>query len=190
MMLHGEGKIDYLVLKPNAGIFELGGTFEWVDDVEKGRISQGEYFPYAEGIDVAKDELFFISKVFKSMFILNLDNGTYQKYSTNHGLFDGQPDQVLRILDDDDDGMLYFTEDGGDYAGVHARNRKGQFFTVLESPSLYHESTGLSFSPNGLFMYFAFQESKILFEVKREDGLSFKANTLDVKYHNFAVPLG
>jgi hypothetical protein len=186
-MLSGEGKIDYLVLKPDIKWLFRGGTFEWVEDVDKGQTNAAKYFPHTEGINVAKNELFLICKVSKSMFVLNLDNGKYRQFSTKRGLFDGQPDQIQRILNDED-GILYFTEEGGVRAGIHARNQKGQFFTVLESPTLDRETTGVSFSPNGLYMYVAYQDSSILFEVSRKDGLTFKDDTSDVKYYNLAIP--
>jgi sugar lactone lactonase YvrE len=134
------------------------------------------------GIDVLDGQLFFISKEIKSMFILDLDGTTYLKTSTIHGLFDGQPDQVQRIVGSRS-GLLYFTEDGGEYAGVHARNVQGQFFTILESHEYTDETTGLAFSPDGKFMYIAYQDNGLLFQVWREDGLSFDAQSLNVKFH-------
>ena len=67
---------------------------------------------------------------------------------------------------------------------VCSRDEFGRFFTILESPYLEDETTGLSFSPDGKHMYIAYQENGILFDVTREDGRSFDAKSLDVKYHN------
>lgn len=39
--------------------------------------------------------------------------------------------------------------------------------------SFHVETTGIAFSPKGMHMYFAYQGSGLLFEVKRVDGLSF-----------------
>jgi len=80
--------------------------------------------------------------------------------------------------------MLYFTEDGGDKAGIHARESTGAVHTILEG--LYKpETTGLSFSPDGKRMYFAFQEDGLMFEIQRLDQKSFHATALNVKSHRF-----
>uniref|UniRef100_A0A7S1VUV1 SMP-30/Gluconolactonase/LRE-like region domain-containing protein n=1 Tax=Grammatophora oceanica TaxID=210454 RepID=A0A7S1VUV1_9STRA len=102
--------------------------------------------------------------------------------TTRSGLFDGAPDQVQRIVGSNQD-ILYFTEEGGRNKGIHGRNGGGQFFTILESPVYNSETTGLAFSPNGKFMYFAYQEEGVLFQLSREDGLAFDGRTLNVKYH-------
>ena len=117
------------------------------------------------------------------MFAFNLDDMTYYNQSTVTGLFDGGPDQMQRILNGNDRDLLYFTEEGGKDAGVHARDELGRFYTIFESPVYPDETTGLAFSPNGMHMYVAYQDSGILFDVWREDGLPFGARTLNVKYH-------
>ncbi|OEU13455.1 hypothetical protein FRACYDRAFT_269824 [Fragilariopsis cylindrus CCMP1102] len=108
---------------------------------------------------------------------------TYHNVSTVSGLFDGDPDQMQRILGQEG-GLLYFTEEGGVNAGVHARDELGRFFTIFESPVFSDETTGLSFSPDGKHMYCAFQVNGILYDITRSDGLSFDAKSLDVKYHS------
>lgn len=122
------------------------------------------------------------------MYILDLDLGIYESHSTTSGLFNGQPDQIVRMFDDHmddiDDTLVYFTEDGGRLAGVHARNVDGQFFTIFESHQYTDETTGLSFSPDAKHMYVAYQDNGLLFDVTRTDGLPFYAKTLNVKYHN------
>ena len=65
-----------------------------------------------------------------------------------------------------------------------SRDEFGRFFTILESPYLLDETTGLSFSPDGKHLYVAYQENGLLYDVTREDGLAFDAKSLDVKYHN------
>jgi hypothetical protein len=75
-----------------------------------------------------------------------------------NGLFDGEPDQVTRILNSTTD-VLYFNEDLGQVSGVHARNSLGQFFTIMEGTNWTNEATGLSFSPSGHRMYVCFQEA-------------------------------
>ena len=183
--LHGDGDTTYLVLHP---ISDSVGTYEWTLDKNTSRYSANFFYPNAEGIDVYEDMLFFVSKVLKTLFILNLDEGTYSSHTTRRGVFDGQPDQVQRILgpsaDAEEDELLYFTEDGGEYAGIHARNREGSFFTILEGPGyLKDETTGLAFSPDGFFMYISYQRNGTLFAISRDDGLPFQAKTLGIKYH-------
>jgi sugar lactone lactonase YvrE len=89
---------------------------------------------------------------------------------------------MKRIVGDSGD-LLYFTEEGGIDAGIHARDASGRFYTVLESPVYRSETTGLSFSPDGIHLYVAYQDVGYLFDVWREDGLPFQGRTLNVKYH-------
>jgi hypothetical protein len=72
-------------------------------------------------------------------------------------LFDGEPDQVTRIVGDTND-IMYFNEDSGNVSGVHARNTQGQLFTILEGPGWSNEVTGLAFSPSANHMYLCFQD--------------------------------
>jgi hypothetical protein len=97
-------------------------------------------------------------------------------------LFDGQPDQLQRLLGDSRD-LLYFTEEGGRDAGIHARDKDSRFYTIMESPVHPGETTGLSLSPDGKFMYVAYQSVGLLFTLFRKDGQSFEAEHLDVKFH-------
>lgn len=113
------------------------------------------------------------------MFILDLDKGTYQRTSTYSGDFDGQPDQiVITGLNE----TMYFTEDGGYYAGVHGRDATGKYFTILEGEEYTDEATGLSLSPDKMHMYIAFQRDGVLFDIKRTDGLPFDGSTVAVRY--------
>lgn len=68
---------------------------------------------------------------------------------------------------------------------MHARNRHGQYFTILESDVYEDETTGLAFSPDAKHLYFAYQETGILYDITRVDGLPFNARTLNVKYHAY-----
>ena len=65
-----------------------------------------------------------------------------------------------------------------------SRDELGRFFTILESPVLTDETTGLSISPDKKHMYVAYQDNGLLFDITRQDGLTFDAQTLDVKYHS------
>ena len=143
--------------------------------------------PHSEGIDVVEEYLYFVSKELRMLFILNLDDFTYTSQSTRSGLFWGQPDQVNQFFSASGNAaadLMYFTEDGGKYAGIHARNHEGKYFTILESHVYADETTGLSFSPNGKHMYIAYQDNGLLFDITRRDGLPFFARTLNVKYHH------
>jgi uncharacterized protein len=134
-MLHGPGLTEFLVLQPN---FEWGdgnsGTFIWVTDEVQGRASAKDYYQHSEGIDVHGSTLTFVCKSDFVMFQLNLDTYVYQRSSTQSGLFDGEPDQVRTIIQDDGSALLYFTEDQGNIAGIHALDEAGNFRTILEGP--------------------------------------------------------
>ena len=185
--LHGEGETTYLRLVPNS---EHGGIYEWVANKTLASNNANTFYPNAEGIDVHGRELYFVSKEIKTLFVLNLDSMQYTSHTTRRGLFDGQPDQIVRVLGNDinngkEEELLYFTEDGGQLAGVHARNRNGHYFTILESDGSItnDETTGLAFSPDHRFMYVAYQRIGKLFAISRRDGLPFTAKSLNVKYH-------
>ena len=181
-ILHDDGVVDYLLVTPNAE--RTGGTFEWTDDFEAAKNNARSYYPQSEGIDVYENLMFVVCKRVKQMFTFDLDTLTYTNQTTVSGLFDGGPDQMQRILQTPSSReLLYFTEEGGKDAGIHARDQDGRFFTILESPVYIDETTGLAFSPNGEHMYVAYQANGILFDVWRKDGLPFQARTLNVKYH-------
>jgi len=121
------------------------------------------------------------------MFILDLSKDTYLNQSTTDApLLHGQPDQIERLFDavNEDKSTLYFTQDGGRYAGISAMNAAGQSFTIAESHVYSDETTGLSFSPDAYHLYLAYQDDGLLFDVTRVDGLPFHMQTLDIKYHN------
>jgi hypothetical protein len=179
-MLHGNGEVHYLLLFPQGDGDH--GTYDWTENRTDARINAQNYYPNTEGIDAKGSQLFFVCKHVKQMFTLDLDRGTYTRMSTVSGLFDGAPDQVERILEGSSD-MLYFTEEGGKDAGVHAMDQNGHFFTIFESPVYDDETTGLSWSPDGRIMYVAYQFTGLLFAVWRQDGASFHQTQLDVKSH-------
>jgi hypothetical protein len=186
-MLHGNGKTDYLMLVPNST--NDGGMFVWTSDEEASRSNAELYYPETEGIDVKGSKMYFVCKTIKQLFVLDLDAGSYYNETTLIGLFDGSPDQVEHLLSPSQD-LLYFTEEGGNErnAGVHARDGQGRYYTVFESQLYEDETTGLSFSPDGQFMYVAYQGTGLLFAIWRTDGHPFHAAHLDVKYHSSLVP--
>lgn len=179
-ILHGSGTTDFLMIFPNETM--EGGTYIWTNDKEAAKSNAKQYYPMTEGIDVYQGTMIFVCKQIHMMFVLDLDSNTYYNHTTTNGLFDGKPDQMQRVLNDSRD-LLYFTEEGGVDAGVHARDHLGRFYTVFESPVHPDETTGLSFSPDGRFMYTAYQTSGLLYTIWRKDGLPFHASHLDVKYH-------
>lgn len=180
-ILHGDGVTDFLMIFPNQTV--NGGTFKWTNDKEAAKNNAKMYYPMTEGIDIYEGQMFVTCKLIKQLFVFDLDSFTYYNHTTSNGLFDGKPDQMRRVVGDSKD-LLYFTEEGGVDAGVHARDHLGRFFTVFESPVYPDETTGLSFSPNGRFMYTAYQDSGFLYAIWRIDGLPFHAAHLDVKFHH------
>lgn len=180
-MLHEDGIVDYLLVHPNDD--RTGGTFEWTNNREAARNNARSFYPQSEGIDIYGSEMYVVCKRIKQLFTFNLDTMTYFNQSTVTGLFDGGPDQMQRILGPNTKDLLYFTEEGGRDAGIHARDDDGKFYTILESPVYIDETTGLAFSPDGKHMYVAYQANGILFDIWREDTLPFHARTLNVKYH-------
>jgi hypothetical protein len=184
-ILLGDGIVDYLVLSPMSDN-PSNGTFSWTSNKNEARSSAAQNYPNTEGIAVIGNLMYFVSKVTYFMFTLNLDTGTYSRSPTYTGLFDGEPDQLKNMFANDNsnnDTLLFFTEDGGQRAGIHQRDAwHGTFTTILEG--LYDpETTGLSFSPDGTRLLFAFQNDGIVFEVKRKDGMPFHAKTINVKRH-------
>ena len=198
-ILHGEGALEYLVLLPSTGDrWDEGGMYYWTDDMEAAKSNARSFYMHTEGMDVYGNELFLTSKVQYSLFILDLDGNTYKRISTDVGLFDGQPDQIKRLIKDgnvqtsstfdvnapEEEPLLYFCEEMGDSQGIHARDANGWYYTVLESSEYGRETTGLAFSPDGKHMYFSFQSRGVIFDVWRDDGLPFYGKTLDVHYHH------
>jgi hypothetical protein len=182
-------KWEYLVLNYMYDT-DTTGTFTWTADMELGRDSAGSHYRGLEGLDVHDGMLYMTSSEDKLLFILDLDAMTFTQSSTEKGAFDSDPDQVIRLLDNN--GILYFCEDGDEGSGVHGRDVNGNYFTILQADDpdseagggveMENETSGLSFSPDKMFMYVAFQNEGKLFEVRREDGLPFNGRSLDIKY--------
>lgn len=111
-VLLGAGLTEYLLLYPDS---PRHGTYAWTTNKEIATDNSKMHYRNSEGIDVVEDRLFFVSKVQKEMFILDLSSNSYTVETTEHGLFDGDPDQVTKIVGDDE--LLFFTEEGGSNAG-------------------------------------------------------------------------
>jgi secreted PhoX family phosphatase len=183
-VLTSPGLFEWLVLEPvGKNSCESSGKFRWTLNKKEADRNAKKYYPFSEGIDTRDGLLFFTCKKITSLFILNLDEMTYTKTSTKIGKFDGQPDTIVRILSEDDrKDMLYFCEDGPKTCGIHARNKQGNFFHILEGEKFSgQETTGLAFSPDNKRLYVCFQDDGIMFEVSREDGYAFDADLLDVR---------
>jgi hypothetical protein len=176
--------------------------FTWTTNKAEAQTSQSTYYPNVEGIYFYNGHLYFVSKVLKKLFTLDLDNGNYSTSLTSNwgnpmpggGAFNSQPDQIVRSGE-----YLYFTEDGGSTAGVYAAHTstgaKSAVFEAISNLYSSDETTGLAFSPDGKRMYAAFQDCVYLalcttslncgclFEFTRVDGKSFDGSKLDLKYH-------
>lgn len=131
------GTLEWLVLNPSSN------TFSWTSNRSTGDSNASQNYRNAEGIDIRNGFMYFITKVYKNLFILDLDNYTYEKSSTVSGAFDGQPDQIKRIISEDPDSdMLYFCEEAGADNGIHARDTDGNFYTIIDSDTLDSETSG------------------------------------------------
>lgn len=136
-VLTTKGKLQWLVLSP------ADGTFFWSNNRLLADNNAKQYYQNSEGIDIRDGLLYFTAKLDKYLFILDLDNQTYEQSSTISGAFDGQPDQVARIITQDPvNDMLYFCEDSGNGNGVHARDTDGNYYTIVTADSLDSETTG------------------------------------------------
>ena len=116
-MLHEAGVMHYLFINLNRQ--RTGGTFEWTNDLKAAKNNARTFYPQSEGIDIQDGKMYIVSKKIQQLFIFDLDQMTFRNVSTVSGLFDGDPDQLQRILGSKG-GLLYFTEEGGVDAGVHA----------------------------------------------------------------------
>lgn len=183
-VLSTEGTIDYLVLTPTNA---RKGFFRWTRNKSAGMRSAQIFFPNVEGIDHHDGLLFFVSKERRMLFILDLDKMTYTMSSTSFGKFNGQPDQILHSIDPySKNGMIYFTEDGGDdAAGIYAKDHAGNRHAILTGgEGLSNESTGFAICDKGRKMIMAFQDGGELYVISRNDGKTFQGEIADLKYHD------
>jgi hypothetical protein len=183
-VLLGPGVNEWLLLMPDPADPSFG-TYTWTMDLATARSNAGMYYPASEGVDVTENTLLFVCKGIKELFILDLDGNTYKRQSTESGLFDGEPDTIRTVLSDipGGDSLLYFTEDNGRRSGVHALTPDGELFTILEG---FYDSptTGMALSPDGMFLYVCFQMDGVCFAIRRVDGMSFRAKSVNLKWHS------
>ena len=116
-MLHEDGVTEYLFINPNRE--RTGGTFEWSTNLNAAKNNARSFYPQSEGIDIKDGKMYIVCKKIKQLFVFDLDEFTYHNVTTKTGLFDGGPDQMQRIIGGEG-GLLYFTEEGGKDAGIHA----------------------------------------------------------------------
>jgi len=171
MQLDGGGTTDYLRLQPHAAVSGKG-TFNWTSNIMLARQSAQLVYPESSGIAVHGKTLSFAIQGQQKLFQLDLDTGGYKVTSTNTGLFDGEPNTVRYVEGKDGTALLYMTENGGERAGIHALDGQGRLFTVLEG---FYEpwTSGFAISPDGNHMYVSFQKDGLVFDITRDDGLSF-----------------
>mmetsp|Transcript_21378 Transcript_21378/g.32302 ORF Transcript_21378/g.32302 Transcript_21378/m.32302 type:complete len:357 (-) Transcript_21378:518-1588(-) len=186
------GNLSYLRLICNSGCSSStpSGTYSW--STSRNPASGDQPYPNAEGIDVKGNELYFVTKGQRRLYIVDLlsntwtSTGTIQSDSGNTF----SPDQVARITGSNSpDDLLYFAEDGSGSQDIHARgldqNGVYKFFTIIQGYTST-ETTGLTFSPDNKYMYFAHQGNSEIWQIWREDGCSFGNGIyLDVNYHEF-----
>eukprot|EP00984_Skeletonema_dohrnii_P018701 scaffold8784_cov151-Skeletonema_dohrnii-CCMP3373.AAC.4 len=172
--LHVGGRTTYLE-------FLDGNRFQWTTSLSAGENSAASYYPNAEGIIYHNSTLYFVAKVTRTLFILDLNDMTYTSEQTGsswvgQGSFNSQPDQIIES-DLDKRKYIYFTEDGGSAPGVHVRDREGKYYTMVRGvPGGRYsgdETVGIAFSPDRRKFYFGFQDAGVLMEVTRDDGHVF-----------------
>lgn len=72
--IYGSGEYAYLILS-NGG---NGGSFSWTPNRGAAAGTVASTYPFAEGIDVSSDgRLYFVSKSFRRLYILDLDAGKH-----------------------------------------------------------------------------------------------------------------
>eukprot|EP00984_Skeletonema_dohrnii_P009091 scaffold3431_cov157-Skeletonema_dohrnii-CCMP3373.AAC.2 len=172
--LHVGGQTTYLQ-------FLSGNRFHWTSNIEDGKSSAWNHYPNAEGIIYHNSTIYFVAKVTRTLFILDLNDMTYTSERTGsswvgQGAFNSQPDQIIES-DLDKRKYIYFTEDGGNAPGVHVRDREGNYYTMVRGvPGGRYsgdETVGIAFSPDRRKFYFGFQDAGVLMEVTRDDGHAF-----------------
>ena len=172
--LHEGGQTTYLE-------FLDGNRFQWTSNLADGKSSAANHYPNAEGIIYHNSTLYFVAKVSRRLFILDLEAMTYTSERTGsswvgQGSFNSQPDQIIES-DLDTRKFIYFTEDGGNSPGVHVRDREGNYYTMVRGiPGGRYkgdETVGIAFSPDRRAFYFGFQDAGVLMEVTRDDGHTF-----------------
>lgn len=163
------GKHDYLKLIP---LSKNTGRITWVPNVTDA--STGMYRG-SEGIHIRPDGvMYFVSKTDQLLFKVNLRKNTYEKWSTLEA-FPQQPDNIRMYKN-----ILYFCNDGRHPNGVWAMDDKG-YYPLLMDVDYNTETAGVDFTPDGKYMYVAFQDNAV-WQFWRKDGLPFSGVGAAPKY--------
>ena len=174
--LHTEGEHSFLR-------FLSDNEFEWTTDKFAAEESAAKFYPNSEGIQFHLGKLYFMAKKIQTMFVLDLETGTYEKEQTGkkfygEGSFEEQPDQHLF---GPTRKYLYFTEDGGTNSGVYGRfGNDGTYFTLFQTiPGGKYgqesdETVGIALSPDNRKFYAGLQDAGVIFEITRDDGMPFE----------------
>ncbi|CAB9504740.1 osmC-like protein [Seminavis robusta] len=167
-----EGDLSFLVLQPDTDA--SSGTFTWTSEIQIARGNAAQNYPEAQGIDVEDNILSFVCRGIRQLYQLDLDEGTYNRTSTTQGLMEGEPNEIrYATANNGETTLLYMTEADGRRSGIHARDDEdGIIYTVLEG-FLQPLTAGFALSPNGKHMYVSFKRDGTVFEITRDDGLSF-----------------
>eukprot|EP00986_Skeletonema_menzelii_P013151 scaffold7491_cov142-Skeletonema_menzelii.AAC.2 len=169
--LHSDGDLTYLSIIDDS-------KFEWTKNLTAARESAYSYYQNSEGISFDNGRLYFTAKSTQKLFVLDLKSLTYELETTGlnfsgKGSFNAAPDQVIKGAK----RFLYFTESGGKTPGVYVRDMiTGKYMTMFEAGDeryLNDETVGIAFSPTRQRMYAGYQNSGVLIELRRTDGLPF-----------------
>jgi len=186
------GALSYLkmICTADCASSDPSGTYTW--SATRSFETGDQPYANAEGIDVKGDEMYFVTKYQKRLYIVDLAGSTWTSTATiqSDGGMTFEPDQIARITGSNSpDDLLYFAEDGSGTRDIHARgmdaNGDFKFFTIIQGYSST-ETSGLTFSPNNKYMYFAHQANSEIWQIWRDDGCTFGNGVyLDVNYHEF-----
>mmetsp|Transcript_11087 Transcript_11087/g.16285 ORF Transcript_11087/g.16285 Transcript_11087/m.16285 type:complete len:559 (+) Transcript_11087:190-1866(+) len=184
------GTLEYLQLSCDTGCSgsSPSGTYAW--STSRTPVTGDQPYPSAEGIDVKANDLYFVTKGQRRLYMLDLTGTIWTSTATIESSTGAtfSPDQVARITGSDSpDDLLYFAEDGSGNKDIHARglddNGVYQFFTIIRGYNTT-ETTGLTFSPDNKYMYFSHQSQSEIWQIWRNDGCTFGNGIyLDVNYH-------
>ncbi len=166
-----EGTLSYLKLNPTPNSNK--GTFEWVENQED---SNPELYRKGEGIHVEDSLITFVGKTDKQIFFLDLEDNTYEQYSTMSGSFWQEPDN-LRVLDD----VVYLCSDDDTPNGVWGFVPGKGAYPIIKEITLDTEAAGVDFTDDAMYMYVNFQGHGT-YVFWREDGLAFDDKVADILY--------
>jgi Bacterial protein of unknown function (DUF839) len=167
------GTHDYLKLIPVSRNY---GNITWVNDPTEANTGM---YRGSEGIHITPQGImWFVAKTDQLLFKVDLKMNTYEKWSTLEG-FPQQPDNI-RLYGK----TLYFCTDGRHPNGVWARDSTG-YYPLLFDVDYNTETAGIDFTPNGKYMYVAFQDNA-LWQFWRKDGRAFGRGGAWPKYYQEA----